>query len=1849
MSPVHPSRRPAARHLASRDERSPRGPLFDRTKRLAAMLAAATFVGSAAFGVGAAAPALAAGTAGTVVTKPVVAATTPVKDAGDGMSTAVTDVSKADATSPVGAPEADGVKVGAGSYAPTPPSDITDSGDVQKTLNQKLNIDPSQAGKPVPTNQWWTNALVSPYSGDLWQYPFVSDTTAQGTELRYPTQWNAAGTAMTLDNPITIGGQVVPQGDPSDQLMADFENGVPSGWTATGNAFGSTATATEPGQSQVSGWIGNGFLDSFTADQGDGATGTLTSPAFTVDRNDLAFMIGGGNHPGDEAVNLVIGGKVVDTATGDNSEQLKWTTWDLSQYQGQSAQIQIVDNLGAGWAHILVDQILQTDNVTGIDTRFSTTFNSPSTTVTKWSDWSVSLRQTQGGGTQHIDSTLVQGDPYEWFQFTGMTPSITVQDGASITDSSGDPITFPVTTDRLEITENGHSFGIHAPDNTTFTQHGDVLDASAGTGYLVVSAIPKSGLTLDQLQKYAFALPTDTKMDYSYDAAKGQVEENWNITTTPLEGTNLDTIQGWEKHQYKDASNNLQFTGATYATPRGTMKTTIGHGGWTLDYAFEGIPLIDGTPQELGLPSDYSPDLMKQYVDSYAQKTTYGGDTYWGGKDLQQLGDYMMIAKQIGDTTAEAKLESSLRTALTDWYTYTAGESEHFFAFYPTWKALIGFGDSYGSAQFNDNHFHYGYFAVASALLGAVDPTWAAQYGQMATMVVQEYSNWDRSSTTFPYLRTFGVWEGHSNAGGVSSPGGNNQESSSEAIQSEAGEFLLGSVLGDKQMQATGAMEYVTERAAVREYYQNAAGNPASATYDGDGEFPAAYPAAQTGILFDSGQASANYFSGDLAWNYAIQWLPNSSWDGFFGWDPKFSNSIMTAMMKARPLSVGQGGTIADNAAAVQTFLKQWWGVGTYGTTVITQDQNAAIATLEAAIREAEKNNPGYVTAKTAANPLYDAASDTLYVSLAADGSVVFPAQYWKPATLPASLIPAHLSSADADKNPVNWPVPSALLAYLSTNYTADAATIDSLYGIDLTNYKPGVDTAHAEQVFSQMGDALGTSVLAFLGEYDPDTYADIHQALLKAGDPMASTATQSLSAIVYYNSMSTRTLGTELTTRHTSDPLSEVYKNAAGQYSYVMTNTDTVQHTYDVYDGTNVIGQISVPANSQITSHLDAKLSKIVVATTGSPKTLVPGSSTGFTATGYDQYGATIDLPGLTWTATAGSIDADGTFTAGDAAPTAEVTATSGGVSTSYSFRVAAAPQLTSLAVTPGFQRVIVGTAQQFTAKGLDQYGDPFSVTAPITWNYSGPGSVSAAGSLTTTGPGSGYVVATAGSVQGSAVASSVAPLADLARTGTATASSSLGANVPALAIDGDDTTRWESEHGVDDVDFTVDLGRESDISSVGILWEAAAASKYVLQVADSADGPWTDVTTVTKTDASPDTDAANATARYVRMHGISRLTNYGYSIKSFTVSGTPDVSTITPTAVLVSPQTASVLPGTTTQLTAYAFDAAGNGGPTDATWADTGSGSVTSAGVFTAAAVGGASADSVTATVGGVSGTSSITTLANAAPTPTGVDQDVAVGKAVTTSSDESSGVAGAYAVDGQANTRWSSGFSDDQWIQVDLGQVLPVDSIQLDWERAYASTFQVQVRNDPSDPWTTVVDEAKGAGGNESYDLSHVSARYVRMLGGTRATSYGYSLYEFGVYSTQGAPTPDLALNTPVTTSSDENPTAFPATNAVDGDLGSRWASGHTDGEWLDVDLGQPQALHQATLTWENAYGKAYEIQGRNSPTDPWSTLATMANGQGGTDTLALTGSYRYVRFQGVERGTPYGYSLYEFAIQ
>jgi hypothetical protein len=121
---------------------------------------------------------------------------------------------------------------------------------------------------------------------------------------------------------------------------------------------------------------------------------------------------------------------------------------------------------------------------------------------------------------------------------------------------------------------------------------------------------------------------------------------------------------------------------------------------------------------------------------------------------------------------------------------------------------------------------------------------------------------------------------------------------------------------------------------------------------------------------------------------------------------------------------------------------------------------------------------------------------------------------------------------------------------------------------------------------------------------------------------------------------------------------------------------------------------------------------------------------------------------------------------------------------------------------------------------------------------------------------------------------------------------------------------------------------------------------------------------------------------------------------------------------------------------------------------------------------------------------------------------------GKPTTASSSENAGVYPASAAtDGNTGTRWSSAFSDPQWIQVDLGASSQVTRVALNWEAAAGKAYQIQVSNDATN-WTSIYSTTTSTGGNQSLTVSG-TGRYVRMYGTQRTTGYGYSLWEFQVF--------------------------------------------------------------------------------------------------------------------------------------
>jgi hypothetical protein len=260
--------------------------------------------------------------------------------------------------------------------------------------------------------------------------------------------------------------------------------------------------------------------------------------------------------------------------------------------------------------------------------------------------------------------------------------------------------------------------------------------------------------------------------------------------------------------------------------------------------------------------------------------------------------------------------------------------------------------------------------------------------------------------------------------------------------------------------------------------------------------------------------------------------------------------------------------------------------------------------------------------------------------------------------------------------------------------------------------------------------------------------------------------------------------------------------------------------------------------------------------------------------------------------------------------------------------------------------------------------------------------------------------------------------------------------------------------------------------------------------------------------------------------------------------------------------------------------------------------------------------------------------------------------------------------FAMDGNLGTRWESAHAlDPQWVFVDLGTTQTVGRVTLNWETANASAYNIKVSTNAT-TWTTVYTTTTGAvfGDHRIDDITGLnsSARYVMMYGTARNTSYGYSLWDFAVYASTATatatatrtntptatatstPTPsggtNVALSRPCTASS----ATSPCTSAFDGNGGTRWESTQAvDPQWIFVDLGVSYNITKVILTWETASAKSYTIQ-TSAAASTWTTIYTTTTGPGGTETLNITGSGRYVRMYGTVRNSQYGYSLWEFAV-
>ncbi|WP_375417155.1 discoidin domain-containing protein [uncultured Hymenobacter sp.] len=372
--------------------------------------------------------------------------------------------------------------------------------------------------------------------------------------------------------------------------------------------------------------------------------------------------------------------------------------------------------------------------------------------------------------------------------------------------------------------------------------------------------------------------------------------------------------------------------------------------------------------------------------------------------------------------------------------------------------------------------------------------------------------------------------------------------------------------------------------------------------------------------------------------------------------------------------------------------------------------------------------------------------------------------------------------------------------------------------------------------------------------------------------------------------------------------------------------------------------------------------------------------------------------------------------------------------------------------------------------------------------------------------------------------------PTSNLALNRPGTASSTLGDQGASRAFDADLGSKWESVHANATDWIYVDLGNTYEVNRVKILWESAFAKDYDIKF--SADKTnWTPIKSITgNTTTTNDITGLSGKARYVGIFCLTKqLPAYGYSIYNVEVYGSGGTTANAAPAVSITAPAAnaSFTAPATVNMTANASDTDGTVSKvefyqgaillgTDASAPYSFSWTNVAAGTYSITAK---------ATDNGGLTTTSAAVAVTVGTTPPSSTGDLARGKPATASSTRNGNVAG-FAVDGDpANTRWESAITgtaavdDNQWLYVDLGATYNINEVKITWENALGKDYRVEVSFDAT-TWTSLR-EVTGNTAREN-DLTGLrgSGRYVRVLGLTRGTGYGYSIYQLEVYGFPGA---------------------------------------------------------------------------------------------------------------------------------
>ena len=438
----------------------------------------------------------------------------------------------------------------------------------------------------------------------------------------------------------------------------------------------------------------------------------------------------------------------------------------------------------------------------------------------QFSDWAIDI--SMANGANQFVATIAHGSPYAFFRISSGDARVRLPGAAERVPAAD--------TRVLALRVKGKSYALFGPTGVRWEPVSPtewVARLPAGKGYLSAAALPDDKAeTLALMLKHAYSFLQDTRVEWRYDSAKSLVETSYQATTQAMEGENQGPLLGlYPHHWFKNAAVQARL-GPAFDTVRGPVrllaapqfKTTLAYTGFVPYW-----PGVKEGPRLDELAELLSTDVRKrrELIPMRENNDNWRTSPYWQGKGLVRATQLAAVAEQQGDLKARDQLLELVRERLEFWF---SGEgSRSYFHYDKKLGTVVGYPDEFFSVeQMNDHHFHYGYFIRAAAELALRNPAWAAKerWGGMVDLLVADIATTERGRADFPFLRNFDAYEGHSWASGVGmGPYGNNQESSSEAINAWAALILWAEINGNTALRDLGVYLYATEAEAISHYW----------------------------------------------------------------------------------------------------------------------------------------------------------------------------------------------------------------------------------------------------------------------------------------------------------------------------------------------------------------------------------------------------------------------------------------------------------------------------------------------------------------------------------------------------------------------------------------------------------------------------------------------------------------------------------------------------------------------------------------------------------------------------------------------------------------------------------------------------------------------------------------------------------------------------------------------------------------------------------------------------------------------------------------------------------------------